>query len=238
MALLLALAAAFSPAPPLAAADPLTTPTPICCTPNATVRAIALSGTTAFIGGDFTRLGTPTGGFGLLDAAATLRPGSPAVIGAVHSVVSDGAGGWFLGGTFTSVGGLPRQNLAHVLSGGGVDPAWAPSTDGDVGTLATLGTTVYAGGGFSLVNGSAPRASLALLNASTGAVLAAAPGVLRADGSQASVSSIVTVPGQAAGAPAVYVGGTFAKTADGQPRNNLAAFDSDGATTSENPPPA
>ena len=39
----------------------------------------------------------------------------------VHVVVPDGSGGFYIGGEFTNVGGLTRNNIAHILSDGTVD---------------------------------------------------------------------------------------------------------------------
>src|SRR6185503_15272958 len=38
----------------------------------------------------------------------------PAVEGTVNAALSDGTGGWYLGGEFESVGGVARHNLAHL----------------------------------------------------------------------------------------------------------------------------
>src|SRR4051812_44669235 len=111
------------------------------------VRAIAVSGTTAYIGGVFTHVGPYTGSFVAIDGAAgTVVPGRPQVDGDVHAVAADGSGGWYLGGEFTAVGGQARTNLAHVAADGSVDPAWAPTTGGAVQAIAVSGSTVYVGG--------------------------------------------------------------------------------------------
>ena len=93
----------------------------------------------------------------------------PEVNGVVNAVASDGNGGWYLGGDFQSVGGVPRTDLAHVMADGTVDPNWAPTTDGLVRALAVGADTVFAGGEFSAANG-APRGNLAGLARATGAV--------------------------------------------------------------------
>ena len=41
-------------------------------------------------------------------------------LGTVNTSASDGAGGWFIGGNFSHVGGLPRYGLAHILADGNV----------------------------------------------------------------------------------------------------------------------
>jgi hypothetical protein len=40
----------------------------------------------------------------------------PRVAGTVYAVAPDGSGGWYVGGSFTHVGGTPRSNLAHVFA--------------------------------------------------------------------------------------------------------------------------
>ncbi|MGI8801737.1 MAG: hypothetical protein ACR2KV_06130 [Solirubrobacteraceae bacterium] len=50
--------------------------------------------------------------------------------GTVLELLPDGAGGVYVGGSFTAIGGVPRTDLADVLLGGAVDPAYGPATDG------------------------------------------------------------------------------------------------------------
>src|SRR6185503_17423578 len=88
---------------------------------NGTVQATALVGDTLYIGGNFSYVGPRNGGAGLLDAT-TGDPVAvwPAVNGDVYCTIPDGSGGWYIGGIFTTVGGLPRDNIAHVLPNGSV----------------------------------------------------------------------------------------------------------------------
>src|SRR5262245_175893 len=65
------------------------------------VNAVAVSGGTTYIGGAFTRVG-PATGYGVPVDIATGQPTwLPKVNGSVNAVASDGAGGWYLGGSFT-----------------------------------------------------------------------------------------------------------------------------------------
>ena len=48
------------------------------------------------------------------------------------AVVADGTGGWFIGGNFTSVGGMTQAQPGTRRADGTLDPAWNPSTDGVV----------------------------------------------------------------------------------------------------------
>ena len=148
-----------------AVTDPVST-----LVPDGEVKAIAVSGSTAYIGGNFSRIAPYTGSSALFDAASGgLKKPWPEVAGVVNEVVPDGAGGWYLGGDFSSVGGVPRTDLAHVISDGTVDPNWAPTTDGFVRTLVVGTDTVFAGGEFANASGVA-RKNLAGFNAATGAL--------------------------------------------------------------------
>src|SRR5439155_2722416 len=67
------------------------------------------------------------------------------------AAISDGAGGWYLGGAFDSVGNQPRANVARVMSNLSVS-SWAPQVDDAVYSLALSGSTVYLGGVFQNVS--------------------------------------------------------------------------------------
>ena len=162
------------PASAVAAAlnDPVST-----LVPDGEVKAIAISGSTAYIGGNFSRIAPYTGSSALFDASSgALQKPWPEVAGVVNEVVPDGAGGWYLGGDFSSVGGVPRTDLAHVMSDGTVDPSWAPTTDGLVRALVVGSGTVFAGGEFATASGVA-RKNLAGFNAATGALTSFTGGV-------------------------------------------------------------
>lgn len=75
----------------------------------------------------------------------------------------------FVGGTFTKLGGKPRQNLGAVLADGSIDPGFLASTDGKVDDFAVSedGTRLFIGGKFTTVNGE-PRANLAAIDPVTG----------------------------------------------------------------------
>ena len=201
-------------------AAPTTLPLPTWGAVGGGVDAIALSGTTAYIGGGFTYVGPGAGGFVAFDGSSgALDPTWPRLVGDGAVLAPDGAGGWYVAGSFTAVGGLGRQGLAHLRADGTVDPAWAPSVSGGgvtyVGALAVAGSTVYVGGQFQAANGVA-RSNLAAFDAS-GAVTSFDPepnGPVRA----------MVVAGST-----LYVGGAFAvdllvNGVDTR-RSYLAAFD-------------
>ena len=56
----------------------------------------------------------------------------------MYAVVPDGAGGWYIGGDFAYVGGLPRNCLAHIASNFTV-AAWNPNANAVVRALAVSG---------------------------------------------------------------------------------------------------
>jgi hypothetical protein len=64
----------------------------------------------------------------------------------VYAVVDDGKGGWYIGGSFESVGGLACRNLAHVLQNGRVDRRWCLNPSSAVRALERTRTTLYIGG--------------------------------------------------------------------------------------------
>ena len=69
-------------------------------------------------------------------------------------------GALLLGGSFSRVNGLLRNNLAKVAADGTVDPLWNPDIDGEVQTLLVDGDWLYVGGEFEGA-GAAPVANLA-----------------------------------------------------------------------------
>ena len=75
------------------------------------VRTVAQVGDSVVMGGNFTKVGPVTrGAVGIVDTATkSFAPGFPDVVGSVSVAVSDGAGGWYLGGSFSSVGGVARR---------------------------------------------------------------------------------------------------------------------------------
>ncbi len=96
---------------------------------------------------------------------------------AVTAAVSDGRGGWFLGGDFSEIDGRPARHLAHVLATGKIDLRWHAALGFGRGrrprgasgplALARTGNRLYIAGGFGSVDGVA-REGLAAIAASSG----------------------------------------------------------------------
>lgn len=198
--------------------------------PNGPVSAIVPAGDRVIIGGSFDRVSPATGGFVAVDdTTAKVIPPFPRVAGVVRAIASDGAGGWFLGGSFAAVGGQLRANLAHVDAAGNLT-AWNPGADFDVLALGTdpfNPAIVYAGGMFSNAGG-VPRHGLAAIDASTGAVTAWNPDPQ--NGGLGVRIDAILVRGSS-----VLVAGRFSGFG-GVTRNNLAAIDAaTGTPTGWNP---
>jgi hypothetical protein len=135
---------------------------PVTQIPDGTVNAtVAGSGTTTYVGGAFDTVGAPTGGSGLVSDTgngSTVNLASAtagAANGGVVATVPDGAGGYFLGGSFTQVRGVQCPALAHLLSDGTVDQNYCyPGLAGTVGALTRVSGGVskvlVVGGAFTL----------------------------------------------------------------------------------------
>jgi len=201
--------AAGSAAPP-----PMATPQSGFWIPNGPVHAMATTNGVIYLGGDFDRLELRRGSglaldLGSLDALPTF----PQVNGQILAAVSDGTGGFYLGGQFTSADGLALSNLVHVTSAGDVRAGWIPAVDGPVTVMALEGLTLYVGGSFSNINGIA-RSRLAALDVTDGSLLPWAPALE----SDAELTSLLATHDQ------IYVAGDF-NTIGGASRNGLAALD-------------
>ncbi|MBI5169569.1 MAG: hypothetical protein HZA61_08785 [Candidatus Eisenbacteria bacterium] len=181
--------------------------------PGANITAIGAGDGTLRVSGTLAYLGAPTGGAAFVDTTtgAALAPHFD-VKGAVLSVVPDGAGGWFVGGAFSSLHGIPRANLAHV-GADGMPTSWAPSPNDTVHALVRSGDTLYVGGDFTLAS-AASRSHFAAYLASTGDLLTGTPSA------NARVKSMLV------SGPNLIVGGPFSSFA-GMPAEGLAAIDRD-----------
>lgn len=194
---------------------------------NGDVYASTISGNTLYIGGDFTLVGPFTDHGAALDASTGLPDLSmPRVHGVIRAVTPDGQGGWYIGGTFTSVGGVPRNNLAHIKPDKTLDANWNPNPYSPyrhgISTLVISGSVVYVGGDFSYIGGQ-PRNNIAALDASTGNATAWNPN---------ANWWVYTI---AVSGSVIYVGGDF-DIIGGQVRYGIAALEkSTGFATAWNP---
>ena len=225
---LLTLAVAVVPVAqaPSAAALPSTSPASTWVT-NGSVRAVRQVGSFVYIGGSFTRVGPPTGHAAVVDPGSGAHvSGSPVVNGDVFAAVPDGQGGWYLGGQFTAVNGVPRLNAARVLAGGAVSQ-WNPFADGLVRTIVRVGDRVFLGGDFTRIK-TAPRLRVAAVDAVTGA-----PDPAFRPRFNAPVHSIDATPD----GTQLVVGGAFT-TVDDRPRERLDVLDATSGEPAMMLPPA
>lgn len=195
--------------------------------PNSTVNAMVLDGNNLYIGGDFTYVGVPTG------SGAMINTSNGAISSAVTTILNmgteiltaapDGSGGWYIGGTFTTIGGVSRNRLARINADGTLN-AWNPNANSQVSTLVVNGGIVYAGGSFTVIDGQT-RNRIAALDATTGTATAWNPN------GNFPVNTL-TLSGSGT---TLYVGGQFT-TIGGQTRNRIAEINiSDALATAWSP---
>jgi trimeric autotransporter adhesin len=178
--------------------------------PGGRVLAIARAGDAFYLGGNFLTMGPPTGsGIPVDPTAGSPMKDAVIVTGEVHTVLADGAGGWYVGGNFVAVNGEARSNLAHLREDRTVDTSF-PQTDGTVRALALAHDRLYVGGEFTAVSG-APRGRLAAIEVATGALESWAP------------DADAWVLALAVDGSTVFAGGTFNRIG-GADRRGLAAL--------------
>lgn len=131
----------------------------------------------------------------------------------VRTVISDGRGGWYVGGDFGWIGAVACPNLAHLTASLRVDRGWCPSPDGPVRGLLRVGGTLVVGGEMNRIAG-AHRAGLAAFSLATGRLTRWAPAV------SGGVFAVAADPSSRT----IYLSGTFTRVA-GARRWNFAAVD-------------
>ena len=200
------------------------------------VRALVVSGSTVYVGGDFTLVGGQVRvHVAAIDASTgAVTAWNPEVNGSgtVWSLAVNGTT-VYVGGQFSFIGGQFRNGLAAIDASSGLATGWDPNPDSQnppfiseplVRALVVSGSTLYVGGSFSSIGGQ-PRGSIAALSTVTGAAGAWDPNANR------SVAAL------ALSGNTLYASGGFTGIG-GQPRNGLAALDvSSGAATPWNPNP-
>ncbi len=138
-------------------------------TPNGSINTMDRIGNVMYFAGSFDQVGYQTEGaafFPNTDTLPDLR--FPPIFGTVFTIISDEAGGWFVGGEFRRAGPLQNThtNLVHVTADWRIDPEFTPAFNDAVHTLALKDGVLYAGGSFTEVNDSA-RAYLAAIDLTT-----------------------------------------------------------------------
>ena len=126
-----------------------------------TVRVLAVSGSTVYAGGVFSRVGGRVRhNLAALDAstgaATAWNPKAHGGLGGVHALAVSGAT-VYVGGSFASIGGQVRHNLAALDATTGAATGWNTIPGGGVLALAVSDSTVYVGGGFTSIGGQVPQ---------------------------------------------------------------------------------
>src|SRR5262245_32207492 len=184
---------------------------------NGPVYSAVQVGNILYIAGGFTAVGPPSGGGVPVDATNGSVPAVfPRVGGSVGAVISDGNGGWYIGGSFKLVGGQPRSGLAHILSDGSV-ATWNPILNGNVSALALGDGILYVGGYFTAIDGQ-PRTNLASFDPASGQLLPWNPSM-----NYGSVGALVVSSNK------LFVGGSFSMI-NGVTHTGIACFDTQTGT--------
>lgn len=178
------------------------------------INAIAKSGNTVYVGGRFEYIGPLTASAGIAEATTgAITPGFPMSDGFVYTAAPDGSGGWYVNGSFSTIGGKSRAGLAHILSNLSVDDSWVPSrpmgfVEDVYGPIVVSSGRVYVAGG----GGQSLSRPLRVYDAVTGAE------IFNVTGQSTRVYAL------ALSGSTLYVGGSFSSIG-GQPHANLAALD-------------
>lgn len=135
---------------------------------NGAVYGTARIGNTLYFTGGFTMVGAPVGGGMIVDMNGN-QTVDLQVNNNIEAGVSDGAGGWYIGGTFNTVLGQTRKGLAHINANGTLNTWTADLEGGSVRKIIVSGSKVYVAGSFTSVNG-VSRNGLACVDAVTGVV--------------------------------------------------------------------
>ncbi len=182
------------------------------------------------VGGDFTSFdGTPRTNIarlnvdGSLDTSFDPGPGVGGPFPYVNAVAVLPDRKVILGGSFASVGGSPRSNLARLNSTGGLDGTFMAQTDDTVNAvMVETNGSVVLGGFFTQVNGT-PRMGVARLDAS--GVLHPGLNLIVTGGFSAIFALALQNDGK------IIIGGSFTNIS-GSARTNVARLNADGSLDS------
>src|ERR1022692_4698811 len=175
------------------------------------VNAMIVTNGTIYIGGDFSYVGPRTGPVALFDqASGALLASAPRINNAVKAVVSDGSGGWFIGGNFTRIGTVGITNIAHLNPDLTLDTGWNARLVGSaVNALALDNGRLYIGGTFTKINNVTLTGGLAGVNPTS-------PIVNWNPSLSGTVNAMQVVGGL------VYVGGNFGSVGNSNYQNVAA----------------
>ena len=202
---------------------------------NKAVNTLAISSSTVYAGGEFTKIGTETRERIVAICATAKCEGeiaagkatawNPKANGIVETLAISGAT-VYAGGAFTEVGGSSRERVAAICAtakcegeiAAGKATAWNPKANGIVETLAISGATVYAGGAFTEVGGSSrERVAAICATAKCAGEIAAGEATAWNPNPNGSVAAL-TISGST-----LYAGGGFTSMETGA-RSGFASF--------------
>jgi len=202
---------------------------------NGTVRKLNSSGNLIYAAGSFTSIGASTRNriaiFDRTSSFGVLTSFNPVVNGTIYDLLIGSSGNIYLGGSFSTVGGISRNKLAELTASGSVT-SWNPNisnsgipsgVSSDVRALGSSISGILVGGTFRWIGG-ALRANIAEIDRATGL----------ATSWDASAERTV---GLISGTSKLYVGGWFSHL-NGVVRSNAACINTlTGRATEWNPAP-
>lgn len=123
---------------------------------NGSITCIDSDSSDLFFGGSFTSVAESKNRFDLtLNINNPSNPDYSKITpnGNVLCSVSDGQGGWYIGGEFTKVGNVERNYLAKINSDGTLS-SWDPKVNGSINHMNVLNNLLYVLGNFTTVGDS------------------------------------------------------------------------------------
>lgn len=199
------------------------------------INKVLIVGNTVYVAGSFTDItDSPDNGGAVLTrsniAAIDITTGkvsswTPPTFNGVVQTIAVSGNTIYVGGSFTTVGGVPRSRLCALDATTGALLPWNPNATNTVVNIIVNNSIVYVGGQFNNVGGAA-RQGFGALDASTGVATALNPSL----GPGSSLNDMILVGNT------MYIAGAFVSINGGTTRNNAAAFDvGTGTATSWNP---
>ncbi|OQB69941.1 MAG: Fibronectin type III domain protein [Spirochaetes bacterium ADurb.Bin133] len=199
------------------------------------VYTLAVSGSNVYVGGNFDSIGGKSRrNIAAIDITTGLAtdwdPNASGDHAYVNTLAVSGSN-VYVGGSFITIGGQSRSNIAAIDITTGLATDWDPNASSDdyasVSTLAVSGSNVYVGGHFTAIGGKS-RSNIAAIDISTGLATDWNPNA-SGDNHDTSVNTL------AVSGSNVYVGGDFTAIG-GKSRNYIAAIDiTTGLATDWNP---